>query len=80
MCADCLGDCAFVPMAGQTMYAATKAALNGLTLALRYELWDENIHVTSATPGVVDTPIRKTGGNAGNDVHDVLTAVLTHDR
>src|SRR5262249_36020007 len=42
---------ALAPMAYQTMYSATKAALNGLTLALRYELWDENIRVTSATPG-----------------------------
>ena len=48
---------AFAPMAYQTMYSATKAALNGLTLALRYELWDENIRVTSATPGTVATAI-----------------------
>jgi NAD(P)-dependent dehydrogenase (short-subunit alcohol dehydrogenase family) len=53
---------AFVPMAYQTMYAATKAALNGLTLALRYELWDENIHVTSATPGTTATAIWTAGG------------------
>jgi NAD(P)-dependent dehydrogenase (short-subunit alcohol dehydrogenase family) len=39
------------------MYSATKAALNGLTLALRYELWDENIRVSSATPGTVVTAI-----------------------
>jgi NAD(P)-dependent dehydrogenase (short-subunit alcohol dehydrogenase family) len=50
---------AFSPMAQQTMYAATKAALNGLTLALRYELWDENIRVTSATPGTTATAIWK---------------------
>ncbi len=49
----------FSPMAQQTMYAATKAALNGLTLALRYELWDENIRVTSATPGTTVTAIWK---------------------
>lgn len=48
---------AFFPMAYQTMYAATKAALNGLTLALRYELWDENIRLTSATPGTTATAI-----------------------
>ena len=50
---------AFAPMAYQTMYSATKAALNGLTLALRYELWDENIRVTSATPGTAVTAIWK---------------------
>jgi NAD(P)-dependent dehydrogenase (short-subunit alcohol dehydrogenase family) len=48
---------AFYPMAYQTMYSATKAALNGLTLSLRYELWDENIRLTSATPGTVATAI-----------------------
>jgi NAD(P)-dependent dehydrogenase (short-subunit alcohol dehydrogenase family) len=53
---------AFMPMAYQTMYAATKAALNALTLALRYELWDENIRVTSATPGTTATAIWKSGG------------------
>jgi NAD(P)-dependent dehydrogenase (short-subunit alcohol dehydrogenase family) len=50
---------AFSPMAQQTMYSATKAALNGLTLALRYELWDENIRLTSATPGTTVTAIWK---------------------
>jgi len=50
---------AFMPMAQNTMYAATKAALNGLTLALRYELWDEHIRLTSATPGTTVTAIWK---------------------
>jgi NAD(P)-dependent dehydrogenase (short-subunit alcohol dehydrogenase family) len=53
---------AFYPMPYQTMYAATKAALNGLTLALRYELWDENIRLTSATPGTTATAIWSAGG------------------
>lgn len=48
---------AFFPMAYQTMYSATKAALNSLTLALRYEFWDENIRLTSATPGTTATAI-----------------------
>jgi NAD(P)-dependent dehydrogenase (short-subunit alcohol dehydrogenase family) len=52
---------AFAPMAYQTMYSATKAALNGLTLALRYELWDENVRVTSATPGTAATAIWQGG-------------------
>ncbi len=61
---DVISGIAFMPMAQQTMYAATKAALNGLTLALRYELWDENIRVTSATPGTTVTAIWKTDGVA----------------
>lgn len=48
---------AFAPMAGQTRYAATKAALNALSLTLRYEYWDENIRISSATPGTVATAI-----------------------
>ncbi len=59
---DIISGIAFSPMAYQTMYSATKAALNGLTLALRYELWDENIRVTSATPGTTATAIWKAGG------------------
>lgn len=54
---DVISGVAFVPQAQQTMYAATKAALNGLTLALRYEYWDENICFTSATPGTTITAI-----------------------
>ena len=52
---------AFSPMAYQTMYSATKAALNALTLALRYEFWDENIRLTSATPGTTATAIWAAG-------------------
>ncbi|HZK42017.1 MAG TPA: SDR family oxidoreductase [Clostridia bacterium] len=48
---------AWSPMAYQTMYAATKAALNLLTLTLRYEYWDEGIKFNSATPGTTITAI-----------------------
>lgn len=54
---DVISGIAFVPMAYQSMYSATKAALNGLTLALRYELWDAGIRITSATPGTTVTAI-----------------------
>ncbi len=54
---DIISGIAFYPMAHQTMYAATKAALNGLTLTLRYALWAENIRLTSATPGMTVTAI-----------------------
>lgn len=59
---DVISGIAFSPMAQQTMYAATKAALNALTLALRYEYWDENICFTSATPGTTITGIWAAGG------------------
>lgn len=48
---------AWSPMAYQTMYAATKSALNMLTLTLRYEYWDEGIKFNSATPGTTITAI-----------------------
>ena len=59
---DIVSGIAFAPMAQMTQYSATKAALNALTLALRYELWDENIRVSSATPGVTATGIWKASG------------------
>ena len=48
---------AFSPMPMQAMYSATKAALHALTLALRSEIWDENIFLHSVIPGTVATPI-----------------------
>ena len=48
---------AFTPMAYQSRYAATKAALNALSIALRSEYWDENIKISSATPGTTATAI-----------------------
>ncbi len=48
---------AFYNMPYQSMYAATKAALNGLTLSLRAEFWDDNIRISSATPGTTATAI-----------------------
>lgn len=50
---------AFYPMAYQSMYAATKAALNALTLTLRTEYWDDGIRISSATPGTTATGIWK---------------------
>ncbi len=54
---------AFSPMAYQSMYSATKAALVGLTCSLRYELWDDNIRLSTVIPGTTATPIwDKVGG------------------
>jgi len=44
-------------MAYQSTYSATKSALIGLTASLRYELWDENIRLSTVIPGTVATPI-----------------------
>jgi NAD(P)-dependent dehydrogenase (short-subunit alcohol dehydrogenase family) len=54
----------FAPMAYQSMYSATKAALIGLTGALRYELWDENIRLSTIIPGTVNTSIWQKAGGA----------------
>lgn len=59
---DVISGIAFYPMPLQSRYAATKAALNALTLSLRAELWDEGIRVSSATPGTTATPIWAEGG------------------
>lgn len=48
---------AFSPMPEWSPYAATKAALNALTMAVRYEYWDDNIKIQSATPGTTATNI-----------------------
>nr|WP_320147677.1 SDR family oxidoreductase [uncultured Anaeromusa sp.] len=47
----------FSPMPEQTMYSATKSALMGLGGSLRYELWDDNIRVSTIIPGTVITGI-----------------------
>jgi len=48
---------AFYNMPYQSMYAATKAALNAMTLSLRAEFWDDRIKISSATPGTTATAI-----------------------
>jgi NADP-dependent 3-hydroxy acid dehydrogenase YdfG len=47
----------FAPSARFAAYAATKAALDSATAALRLELDPRGIHVTAIAPGLVDTPI-----------------------
>jgi len=47
----------FAPNARFAAYAATKAALDRATEALRLELDPLGVHVTSLAPGLVDTPL-----------------------
>lgn len=85
---DIISGIAFSPMACQTMYSATKAALNALTLSLRYELWDKNIRLTSATPGTTATAIWKAGGveaplgaqTPAQSAQTILAGVARNDR
>jgi len=58
---------AFFPMPEQTRYSATKAALNGLSLAMRYEYWNDNIKISSATPGTTATDIFAVAGRESPD-------------
>src|SRR5262249_36821615 len=77
---------AFMPMAQNTMHAATKAALNGLTLALRSELWDEHIRLTSATAGTTGAAIWKAAPpppaaqSAEQSAQTILAGVAKNER
>lgn len=77
---------AFMPMAYQTRYSATKAALNGLSIALRSEYWDENIKISSATPGTTATAIfgdsapPETAQTPHQSASRVLNGVVNNDR
>ena len=46
-----------LPMPYQSAYSSSKAALNALSLVLRYEYWDQGVKINSATPGIVATAI-----------------------
>lgn len=77
---------AFFPMAMQSRYAATKAALNALSLALRTEYWDDNIKISSATPGTTATAIwgelepPKGAQTAHQSASRILGGVTNNDR
>jgi len=85
---DIVSGIAFAPMAQMTQYSATKAALTALTLALRYELWDENIRVSAATPGVTATGIWRASGvptppraqSAEQSARAILAGVAKNER
>ena len=78
---------AFMPMANQARYAATKAALNALSLTLRSEYWDNNIKISSATPGTTITAIWGELGKAPDfaqtsqqSASRILNGVVNNDR
>jgi len=78
---------AFTPMAMWSSYATTKAALNALSIALRTEYWDDNIKISSATPGTTATAIfgdKKPDESAmqtpQQSASRILCGVVTNDR
>ncbi len=52
----------FLPVPGQSMYGASKAAVKLLTEALHSELTNTNVKVTVVFPGAVNTNITKNSG------------------
>ena len=77
---------AFVAMPYQSLYSATKAALNGLSLALRYEYGDFNIKISSATPGTTataiwgDAPAPDSAQSPQESASRILKGVVNNDR
>ncbi len=55
---------AFLPVPGQTLYGATKAAVKLLSEGLYAELMDTHVGVTVVMPGGVDTSISENSGVA----------------
>ncbi len=52
----------FLPVPGQAIYGATKAAVKLMTEALSAELIDTNVHVAVVFPGAIETNITKNSG------------------
>lgn len=52
----------FVPVPGQSVYGASKAAVKLFTEGLYAELMNTNVHVTTVYPGAIETDIAKNSG------------------
>jgi len=64
--------------AGCTAYAASKAGLRGMALALREDLRDRRIRVALVTPGATDTPLWDTLGSDFERGVMMATADVAH--
>ena len=63
------------PMAGVSLYSATKAALDALTISLAKELGAKNIRVNSILPGATDTEGASAAGvTTGSDYEKMFVA------
>ena len=64
-----------LPMAGVSLYSATKAALNAITISLSKELGAKNIRVNSILPGATETEgATNAGVSAGSDAETMFVA------
>lgn len=61
-----------MPVATGSVYSATKAAVDALTVALSLELGPRKIRVNSLNPGMVETEGLHSGGIAGSDFRKLL--------
>ena len=61
----------FLPVPGQSIYGASKAAVKLMTEGLSAELKDTNVNVTVVFPGGVSTDIMKNSGVEGAEKADV---------
>jgi 3-oxoacyl-[acyl-carrier protein] reductase len=63
------------PMAGVTMYVATKFALHGFTRGLSRELGPHGVTVNGIQPGPIATELAPQPGTPGYDANKALTSV-----
>ncbi len=61
-----------VPMATGSVYSASKAALDAITISLSKEFSGRNIRINSLLPGSVETEGTHSAGVAGSDFEKVL--------
>ena len=67
----------FLPVPGQTMYGASKAAVKLLTEGLHSELMNTNVKVTVVFPGAVNTNITKNSGLGEMDQSSEAPKILS---
>ena len=67
---------AFVPTAGESAYAATKAAVLQLSLCLRADWAAHGVGVTAICPGFINTPIARTARFTGGQEDPEVRARL----
>lgn len=70
----------FLPVPGQTIYGASKAAVKLLTEGLKSELSDTNVNVSVVFPGAIQTNIKKNSGlgsEAGESPEETTRKITT---